>query len=220
MTARVRAAALLVGLALVPLSAQDANPEKSYEDVRFKIWFMDWRRGEPPVPALRHDAGAAVVVFIDDGTLRLPSGKTEAHKNGDFVLVEKGSVSTAGELVAGSRLRALIVEVKDLPPSRPPDIANFPSAFPRPGVTTLFENPMMRVSDVWFVPSQPLPAHYYPKNTVLVWLSDGTVERAHPGETPRRQTMAPRGWEMFHGGVVTSERAIGAMVHMLAIEHQ
>lgn len=217
---RVIAAAVLLVASLSPLAAQaDSRFYKAYDDVRFKIWYMNWRRGDAPVAPYRHD-GAAIAVFLADGTLRQPSGAMESHKAGEVVSFGPGSVANGGELVTNNPLRAVIVELKDLPPSLPPALAGFPPAFPRANATIMLENAGMVVWDVWYRPEQPLPMTLYMKNTVQVWLTDAVVERTHMNQSPQRDVRRRGDWEATHAGFASTEHVSGAPAHVIAIEHK
>ena len=165
---RLASTAILVLAWLGSVAAQDRSPlAKSYDDVRFTIWYMRWQRGGPPVAPYRHD-GSVVLVFLGDGVLQLPSGAKETRRGGEVAYFEPGSTATAGELVTDRPLRAVVIELKDVPPARPLPPAPFPPAFPRSNTTKLFDNARAIVWDSLIRPDDPSPLHLHDKNSVQV----------------------------------------------------
>lgn len=220
MTLSRMAVCLLVVAFATPVAGQNLPPaKKNYEDPAVRIWYIHWARGGPSEAPFRPEA-TAVIVFLDDATLRLPSGVTQSHKAGDVISVERGSIANAGELVTRESLKALVVEIKDLQLSQLPKIPGVPPALPRAGATSVFENAVAKVWDVWYRPEQPLPTLLYTKNTVQVFLTDAVVERVYPNQLPHQNSRPRSGWEINHAGLVTSERVIGGPAHVIAIEHK
>ena len=202
------------------LSAQNhAAFAKMYEDAVFKTWYMHWRPGMVPAEPYRH-SDAAVAVFLEGGTLRLPSGATQVRKTGDVVYYDPGSVANTGELISSTPARALIVELATLPASSAPPLVGIPQAFPRANANTVFENAAVRVWDLEYRPDQPLPAQVYLKHTVQVWLSEAMIERVHPDEPPRRDARARGAFEVLHAGYVMSEHVLGGQARVIAIERK
>ena len=115
-----------------------------------------------------------MAVFLEDGTLRLPSGATQTYKEGDVAYFEPGGVASAGELVSSARMRALIVELKTIPAA--PQPMDIPSAFPRSNTGLVLANKDVAVWNVQYRPEQPSPIMRYTRNTVQVWLTAGTIE--------------------------------------------
>lgn len=203
----------------VAAAQNSASFTKSYDDVRFTVWYMHWRHGVPPATPHRHD-GSVVVVFLGDGVLQLPSGVKQPHHTGEAVYFEPGSSATAGELVTGSSLKAVVIELKNVAPSRPFPPSGFPPAFPRANATNVFEHATAIVWDSVIRPDKPMPLHLHDKNSVQVWVNGAVINRAHPNEAPRRETKAVGDWEMTHGGVVDSEQVVGAPAHLVTVEHK
>lgn len=217
----MRRALFAIGSILVfalqsPLFSQSGAPlAKAYEDDVFKIWYMHWRPGTGLTMPYRHE-GATVVVFLEDGTLRLPSGVTQSRKEGDVVYFEPGSFASAGELVSNARVRALIVELKNS--QAPPQPTDVPSAFPRSNTSLVLANKDVVVWNVQYRPEQPSPVMGYRKNTVQVWLTAATIDRAN--EQPRQATRPRGAFEVLHAGFVTSERVLDTPAMVVAIERK
>jgi hypothetical protein len=197
--------------------AQDHSPlTKSYEDVRFKVWYMHWRQGGAPMAPYRHD-GPVVMVFLGDGTLQQPSGPNQKRHDGEIVYFEPGSVATAGELVTESPLRAVVIELKAAGPSRPLPATNYPPMFPRADSTKVIDNARVIVWDSLFRPGQPAPLHLHNKNSVRVWVTSAVISRAHPNEQPRQDKKVAGAWELTHAGYVDSEE-VTSPAHAVTLE--
>ncbi len=215
------AATTILGLAwFCSVAAQDRSPfTKSYEDVRFKIWYMHWRPKSPPLTPFRHD-GEVVVVFFSDGVLRLPSGARQERHAGDAAYFEPGSIATAGELVTDRPLNAVVIELKDVPPARPMPPTSYPPAFPRSGTTKVFENARTIIWDSLMRPDDPAPLHLHDKNSVQVWVSGAVINRGHPNQPTRQAPRSVGAWEMTHGGYVDSEQVVGTPARLVTVEHK
>jgi hypothetical protein len=198
--------------------AQDRSPfAKTYEDVRFKIWYMHWRRGSPPIAPYRHD-GSVIMVFLGDGTLQLPSGAKQNRHDGEVASFEPGSVATAGELVTDRPLRAVVIELKEVRASNPLQPSSFPPALPRSDATKVIETAKAIVWDSVIRPDQPSPLRLHDKASVRVWITGAVFNRAHPNEAPGQETKAAGDWEMAHAGNVDSEQVVGAPAHVVTVQ--
>jgi hypothetical protein len=196
---------------------QDQLPlAKSYEDVRFKVWYMHWRQGSASMAPYRHE-GPVVMVFLGDGTLQQPTGSRQKRHDGEVAYFEPGSVATAGELVTERPLRAVVIELKTVGPSRPLPATNYPPMFPRADSTKLIDNARVIVWDSLLRPGQPALLHLHDKNSVRVWVTSAVVRRAHPNEQPRQDTKAAGAWEMTHAGYVDSEE-VTTPAHAVTLE--
>jgi hypothetical protein len=218
---RIRTVMVLALFAsVVVLSAQNhAAFAKMYEDAIFKTWYMHWRPGAVSVEPYRHH-GAAVAVFIEGGTLRLPSGVTQVRNAGDVVYYDPDSIANAGELISSTSARALIVELATLPTSPAPALVGIAPAFPRANMNIVLENAAVRAWDLQYRPDQPLQPQVYLKHTVQVWLTEAVIERVHPNEPPRRDARSRGAFEVLHAGYVMSEHVLGGPAHVIAIERK
>jgi hypothetical protein len=196
---------------------QDHSPlTKSYEDVRFKVWYMHWRQGNAAMAPYRHE-GPVVMVFLGDGTLQQQSGPRQKRHDGEVAYFEPGSVATSGELVTERPLRADVIELKAAGPSRPLPATNYPPMFPRADSTRLIDNARVIVWDSQFRPGQRGPLHLHDKNSVRVWVTSAVVSRAHPNEQPRQDTKVAGAWELTHAGYVDSEE-VASPAHAVTLE--
>lgn len=217
-TRRAIAIALALCASSGVLSAQNHGAfAKMYEDAVFKTWYMHWRPGAVPAEPYRHHGGV-IAVFLEGGTLRLPSGVTQVRNTGDVVYYDPDSIANTGELISGTPARALIVELATLPTSPAPALVGIPPAFPRANTNTVLENAAVRVWDLQYRPDQPLQV--YLNHTVQVWLTEAVIERVHPNEPPRRDARARGAFEVLHAGYVMSEHVLSGPAHVIAIERK
>ena len=212
-------AAWVLAAGSVSAPAQSRDPmTKVYEDVRFKIWYMHWDRGAAPSAPYRH-SGPVVLVFLGDGALQASAfGASQRHAAGEVDYLESGSIANGGMLASASPLRALVVELKDVPPSQPLALAGVAPAFPRADATKVFENARVVVWDALLRVGQTPPVLLHDKNTVQAWITGATVERAYPNQPPHRETKAAGSWEMIHAGVAQSEQVVDRSAHLVAIQ--
>jgi len=203
-------ALLAFALTATAVAAQGREPmAKPYEDVRFKIFYMDWKKDQGAAEPYRH-TGPAVMVFVDDGALQTSAfSPAQHHAPGDVVYLEPGSVANGGMLAHGSSsdMAAVIVELKNVGSSRGLQASDFAPAFPRAGATRVLENDRVIVWDVRYRGGEQSPIMLHEKNSVQVWVDGANVEHAYPNQAPHVVKRPTGTWEMDKAGMAMSEKA-------------
>ncbi len=191
---------------------------KAYEDVRFKVSRLRWERGND-TPATYDHAGPVVVVFLGDGMLQTSAaGPVEAHHRGEVKYVDAGIDVTAGTLVSGDRLEAVIVELKTTGSARGLQPAALPAAFPRAGAAQVLDNDRVAVWDAAYPSGEQQPSLLHAHNAIRVWIEGTTLERAVPEQPVQRLPRQEGTWELIPAGMAASERAIDHSGRAITVE--
>jgi hypothetical protein len=87
---------------------------------------------------------------------------------------------------------AVVVELKDhrLPPLA--GTSSFPNAFPRTGAMKRLENDQVIVWDYTWTPGVPTPMHFHDKDTVVVYLENGSLKSTTPDGQSVVNELSPR----------------------------
>jgi hypothetical protein len=121
-------------------------PKPLIDNDRVTVWGM----GDAPT-ARTYDA---VEVSLSGFAQFLPSGKRPNH----------------------SGQSSILIELKDHPVAPIANTTGYPLAFPRPGAKKILENERVIVWDYTWTPGVATPMHFHDKDTVVVFLDDGTLK--------------------------------------------
>ena len=141
------------------------------DNARVTVWDFTWTRGVPE--AMERTTSNAIWVSI-------------APVEGQAVYWPKGAVRRAAPS-SGAAARAIVVALKDSPPSTMENKSAYPNAFPRPGSRKLLENDRVVMWDYTWTPGQPTPMHFHDKDALVVYLKNGAAQIHHARRQERRQ---------------------------------
>jgi hypothetical protein len=113
-----------------------------------------------------------------DGTSRIEQLRLGA------VRFESKSTIVQDEGVSDVPAREIIVQLKDVQPSRWPVTPGIPGQFPRLDAVKLLENERIRVWDQTWLPNRPVTNHLHYTPTAAVFLSAGRFRTRDVGKPP------------------------------------
>ena len=123
-------------------AARAAAATPTIDNERVTVWDVPLAPGASG-PKSPQDADA-VVLFLEGGQIRSvdASGKssTKTRAFGDAVYVPKGS-GVIDTLIAGGPAHEIVIALKDHATGALPNTTGFPTAFPRPGLVKVIEDP-------------------------------------------------------------------------------
>jgi hypothetical protein len=218
---------LLVGAALVTvasLSAQELPPPfprpnatKLLETDKVVVWNIVWPKGQP-TPMHRH-------VYDQVGTYYARGGRKITNTDGSArdAMTEVGSISTTRkgtthieEGTTDPPLRAVFLELKLDDPGN--TFAGGVAVPPRPGAKNVHEETRVRVWDVTPA-SGAAPVDYTTVNdTVLVWLSEGTVRQLNDQGVAEEVRVAPGTMRYIRKGARQTETVLAGTPRAIIFE--
>jgi hypothetical protein len=184
--------------------------KKLLETDRVVVWDIVWPKGQP-TPMHRHVydqvgtyyAAGGRVVTTPDGVSRstmTPVGALSTTRKGT-THIEEGSTDPP--------LRAVFIELKrDIASGEPEAPSEVPPAFPRDGAKPLLDDERVTIWDYTWGPGARGPMSRYPRDTILIWLANGTLRLASPGGSPAVIDVAPGQIRYKRRGTVEAEEVL------------
>jgi hypothetical protein len=152
------------------------------ENDRAIVWDVTWTNGKrSPMERHQYDlvsvclVGGAIKITSPDGTSRVA-----IRKPGDVVFDQKGGTYSEEGVSRENSMRSIVINLKDHPLQPLRNTSGYPDAFPRPGVKAVLENNRVIVWDYAWIPGNPTPMHFHDKDTVVVFMDDGTLKSTKP----------------------------------------
>jgi hypothetical protein len=133
------------------------------DNARVTVWDFSWTRGVPQAM----DRATSNAVWI-----------TVAPVEGQAVYWPKGEARHASP--SATPARTIVINLKDSGPATMVNKTAYPNAFPRPGIKKVLENDRVIVWDYTWTTGQPTPMHFHDKDTVVVYLRDGSLKSTTP----------------------------------------
>jgi len=153
-------------------------PKPIIENDSAVVWDVTWTNGKRS-PMERH-LYDSVSVYLVGGTTKitLPDGTSRVgiRRSGDVVFYEKGGTYSEEGVSSDKSMRSIEINLRDHPPQPLRNTSGYPDAFPRPGVKKVLENNRVIVWDYTWISGKPTPMHFHDKDTVVVYMDDGTVK--------------------------------------------
>jgi hypothetical protein len=175
----------IVGRNQAPSQAPNVPRESTkliIENDRAIVWDVTWTSGTPsPMEQHQYDlvsvclAGGAIKTTLPDGT-----SSVAIRRSGDVVFDQKGGRYSEEGVSRENSLRSIVINLRDHPLQPLRNTSGFPDAFPRPGVKKVLENNRVIVWDYAWIPGKPTPMHFHDKDTVVVYMDDGTLKSTKP----------------------------------------
>jgi hypothetical protein len=158
------------------------NARLLYENSRINVWDIVWPSGQPTA-LHRH-------IYDQVGTYYTRGGRVIRSADGQVrsTMTEIGGLSTTRkgtthieEGNTDAPLRAVFIELKaDHPSGQPPAFIGQPVE-PREAVRQIFDDDRVTVWDVTWSAGHDGPRYRAARETVIVWLGEGTMRVAQPG---------------------------------------
>ena len=178
---------LIVGLALLGGSAgaqsypppyPRQNATKVLETSQFIVWRMVWPKGQPT--AMHRHVHDQVGTYYATGGRRITSVEGEAREAttpvGNLSTTKRGTTHIE-EGTTDPPLRAVFMELLHDGPSGPPVTTSTTAAlFPRDGAKQTLDDERVNVWDYTWRAGANTGAIRYPRNTLTVWLGEGTLK--------------------------------------------
>ena len=152
--------------------------EKLLENERVFIWEVVWPNGAPQVyHRHRYDMTG---VFLGWGPLRvtrIDGTFTESLEPFEipWVFFQGQGVTHKEEGIGEPERHAIMIDLKEYPPTERALRSDIPPAFPMPGGEELIDNPRLSVWSLDMQPGQTIPMHYHDRDLVWVFLEGGTL---------------------------------------------
>jgi quercetin dioxygenase-like cupin family protein len=149
---------------------------KILENERVIVWDVQLKKGQSaPMHTHPHDI---VSVTLTPGGHKDTGANGVAEdrmfKVGDVRFTPKGGVHFETGLTDPPR-RAIVAELKPVPPGPPPAASKYPPSWPRPGSTKILENDRVIVWDVTLGNGVRTEMHTHPYDIMSVTLSPGAI---------------------------------------------
>jgi hypothetical protein len=184
--------------------------KKLLETDRVVVWDIVWPKGQP-TPMHRHVydqvgtyyAAGGRLVTTPDGVSRsttTPVGALSTTRKGT-THIEEGSTDPP--------LRAVFIELKrDIGSGEPEAPSAVPPAFPRDGAKPLLDDERVTIWDYTWRPGARGIMSRYPRDTILIWLANGSLRLASTGGSPVVIDVAPGQIRYERRGTVETEEVL------------
>jgi hypothetical protein len=194
-------------LCLAPaMAAQSPAPAQSYppafprpaakmllETDRVVVWDIVWPNGQA-TPMHRHVYDQVGTYYAAGGRMiTTPDGVSRSTMTpvGALSTTRKGTTHIE-EGATDPPLRAVFIELKHDSASGEPEAPSaVPPAFPRDGAKPMLDDERVTIWDYTWRPGTRGIMSRYPRDTILVWLSNGTLRLTPPGGSPTVIDVAP-----------------------------
>jgi hypothetical protein len=168
------------------------NATQLFENDRIRIWDIAWPKGEPT--ALHRHIYDQVGTYYAAGGRKITQpgseGRTGVTQVGSLSTTKKGTTHIE-EGTTDPPLRAVFIELKQDTPSGLPTSDGSSPPFPRDGAKQAVDDDRVTVWDTMWTAGPTGLRYHASRETVIVWLGEGTLRVTGAGEAATTLTVKP-----------------------------
>ncbi len=209
---------LLVAIQSYPPPFPRPNATKLIETDQIVVWNIVWPKGEP-TPMHRHVYDQVGTYYASGGrVITTPDGarRTTTTEVGALSTTRRGTLHIE-EGATDPPLRAVFIELKqDEPSGRVDARTDLVPPFPREGAAKRLDDERVTVWDYTW--KQSRGSYRYRRDSVLVWLSDGTFQSSENGGNPATARVQAGQVRYVRAGSVESPELVSGTPRVMVFE--